>query len=246
MSSKKRKGKKAPDVARGDRRRIASRWVRRSRRPRPPGGRPAPPPAPVARDAARARGCCWPSRSGSPCVAAYVIVESHGARSLRAGRGAGERRRHAGGGPREGRRRSRSTSTPSTRSRRTTGSSSTWSRRAAGSTTSARCATPCPRCRPTKWGDQDIVHTVTIPVTGSPALGRYPIFVGLYDPPTGARLQIVDPHTRATASWRRGSTSWRTTPTGRPAPSAAGRIRQQTALGPFRPLPAVDAGDRRW
>src|ERR1700728_2141804 len=45
----------------------------------------------------------------------------------------------------------------------------------------------------TRWGDQDIVHTVSLPIGASAAPGRYPVFVGLYDRDKGSRLEVLAP-----------------------------------------------------
>ncbi len=93
-----------------------------------------------------------------------------------------------------------------------------------------------PEVPTTRWGDQDIVHTVTIDIAGSAAVGRYPVFVGLYDRNGGPRLPVVEPHAqqdRVLAAWldvvaRGADGSTRT--------FTEGQIHQQTATGPFRPL----------
>jgi hypothetical protein len=91
-----------------------------------------------------------------------------------------------------------------------------------------------PEVPTTHWGDQDIVHTVSIPIAASAAVGRYPIFVGLYD--HDGRLSVLDPHPpddRVLAAWldvvARGAD-------GETRTFTEGQIHQQTALGPFRPL----------
>jgi hypothetical protein len=93
-----------------------------------------------------------------------------------------------------------------------------------------------PEVPATHWTDQDIVHTVTIPVASSAAVGRYPVFVGLYDRGGGARLQLVEPRAqdeRVLAGWvdvvRQGADGTMRTFT-------EGQIHQQTAMGPFRPM----------
>jgi hypothetical protein len=93
-----------------------------------------------------------------------------------------------------------------------------------------------PEVPATQWSDQDIVHTASIPIAGSAAVGRYPVFVGLYDRESGARLPIVEPHApeeRVLAGWidvvARGADGSARTFT-------EGQIHQQTAMGPLRPL----------
>jgi hypothetical protein len=61
-----------------------------------------------------------------------------------------------------------------------------------------------PDVPPTRWGDQEIVHAVNLPVATSASPGRYPIFVGLYDRDKGTRLQVLEPREpddRVLAAW---------------------------------------------
>ncbi|MGD0529246.1 MAG: hypothetical protein ABSE49_29170 [Polyangiaceae bacterium] len=88
----------------------------------------------------------------------------------------------------------------------------------------------------TRWGDQDVVHTVSIPIPASVAVGRYPVFVGMYDRNGGARLPVIDPHPpdqRVLVAWldivAHGTD-------GATRTFSEGQIHQQTVMGPFRPL----------
>ncbi|HEY8038484.1 MAG TPA: hypothetical protein VIF15_01770, partial [Polyangiaceae bacterium] len=56
----------------------------------------------------------------------------------------------------------------------------------------------------TRWADQEIVHTVKIPIDGSAKRGRYEIYVGLYDRDTNERLAVLEPRSadnRVLAGW---------------------------------------------
>jgi hypothetical protein len=88
----------------------------------------------------------------------------------------------------------------------------------------------------TRWSDQDITHTVSIPIVASAAVGRYPVFVGLYDRGAGGRLPVLDPE----APGNRVLAAWIDVvprdPDGATRTFSEGQIHQQTALGSFRPL----------
>ena len=61
-----------------------------------------------------------------------------------------------------------------------------------------------PNPRPTQWGDQEIVHTVTLAVPKECRPGRFEIFAGLYDRADWSRLKVLEPHTpdnRIHAGW---------------------------------------------
>ena len=61
-----------------------------------------------------------------------------------------------------------------------------------------------PTPRPTQWGDQDVVHTIQIPVAANCKPGRLEIYAGLYNRQTWARLKPLDPRTpdnRVHAGW---------------------------------------------
>ena len=93
-----------------------------------------------------------------------------------------------------------------------------------------------PTVAPSQWRDQDLVHTVTIPIAKSAAAGRYVVYVGLYDRDGGERLQLLDPRDpedRVVAalvdvvrSGADGSTQTLT----------ASDVHGLTVRGPFRPL----------
>jgi len=50
-----------------------------------------------------------------------------------------------------------------------------------------------PSTPPTKWGTDEVEHSVTIPVASSCVPGRFEIYAGLYNRQTQARLKLVDP-----------------------------------------------------
>lgn len=57
---------------------------------------------------------------------------------------------------------------------------------------------------PTLWGEQEIVHTVQIPVGANCRPGRFEIYAGLYNRTTWARLKVIEPITpdnRVHAGW---------------------------------------------
>ncbi len=57
---------------------------------------------------------------------------------------------------------------------------------------------------PTRWGDQEVVHEVKIPVAQSCEPGRFNVFAGIYNRTTGARLKVVEPlssDNRVHAAW---------------------------------------------
>ncbi len=72
-------------------------------------------------------------------------------------------------------------------------------------------ANPCrmvqdvmPALPPTRWGDAEVEHSVTIPVAGNCEPGRFEIFAGLYNRQTSARLKVVEPpipDNRVHAGW---------------------------------------------
>jgi arabinofuranosyltransferase len=93
-----------------------------------------------------------------------------------------------------------------------------------------------PDVPPTRWGDQDIVHVVTLPMATSAAPGRYPVFVGLYDRDKSTRLRVLEPREpddRVLAAWVdvvQGDAD------GSPRTFTEAEIHAQTARGPWRPL----------
>jgi hypothetical protein len=72
-------------------------------------------------------------------------------------------------------------------------------------------ANPCrmvqdvlPKLPPTRWGDAEIEHSVSIPVATTCEPGRFEIYAGLYNRDTSARLKVVDPpipDNRVHAGW---------------------------------------------
>src|SRR5580658_926981 len=95
-----------------------------------------------------------------------------------------------------------------------------------------------PEVPASQWWDRDIDHVVSIPFASSAAIGRYPVFVGLYDREKGTRLPLLEPRAadrRVLAAWidvvahdADGSTRTFT----------EGQIHRQTAIGPFRGMMA--------
>jgi hypothetical protein len=93
-----------------------------------------------------------------------------------------------------------------------------------------------PEVPPTKWGDQDIVHKVTLPIATSAAPGRYPIYVGLYDRSANTRLAVLEPRVpddRVLAAWIDIVSSDADDSV---AQFTEGDVHAQTARGPARPL----------
>jgi arabinofuranosyltransferase len=93
-----------------------------------------------------------------------------------------------------------------------------------------------PDVAPTRWGDEDIVHTVSVPIGASAALGRYPVFVGLYDRAKGSRLEVLEPREpddRVLAGWVDVVAE---DADGSPRTFTEPEIHAQTARGAWRPL----------
>jgi arabinofuranosyltransferase len=93
-----------------------------------------------------------------------------------------------------------------------------------------------PDVAPTRWGDQDIVHTVSLPIAGSAAAGRYAVFVGLYDRDKGTRLAVLEPRQpddRVLAAWIDVVAADADAST---RDFSEAEIHAQTARGPLRPL----------